>query len=377
MHRDRVLGRLRCWLGSPVSVKAIAVPGYVASLGVLAWIPLASESIPMIFWAAIGLGIVAVCSLVYSPDLDPGGSRLAAFFLAFVMHGLVTWASFKASYYPRFLAGGYFGEAVRISAFFVLLEWGAIVALGRTFATTARPAVLRWHLASSLILIVLVAIAPVTLARGYRVSAGAAPIRYRRMSVDATREDAALPSPLVQDVLVRIEWDRRAEISRLAGWDIKQDRDWAVDVAPPRYSLGGLPPPSLALENGTGLVLIVTEVPHVNVAGDRACWVVWVDVRTGTKVRAETLIRAPWLDPDTAIPLLAGWQRPPLIGDRPVRVDYGPDGSLTMEGQGFKWSVRGETAFKEFIIGNDVVVMRDLSNEKYWYHIFFLPVPES
>jgi hypothetical protein len=113
MRYDQVLGRLRGWLGQPVNVRSIGLPGYVISLGVLAWAPLASESLPPIFWAAIGLGIVAICSLVYSPDLNPGGSRLAAFFLAFVMHGLVTWVSFMAGYYPHFLAGSYFGEAVR------------------------------------------------------------------------------------------------------------------------------------------------------------------------------------------------------------------------------------------------------------------------
>lgn len=378
MRRNGVLGRLRRWLAGPISVRAIALPGYVASLAVLAWIPLPSESLPMIFWAAIVLGIVAICSLVYSPDLNQGGSRLAAFFLTFVMHGLVTWASLRSGYYPRFLAGGYFGEAVRISAFFVLLEWGATIVLGRAFTTTARPTVLRWHLASALILIVLVAVAaaPLTLARGYSVSAGAAPVRYRRISVDVTKGDGALPSALVKDVFVQTQWDWRTKLSRLIGLDIKQDREWAVDVAPPQ--LEGFPPPSLALENGTGLVLVVTELLHVNAAGDRSCWVVWVDVQTGMKVRAETVIRAPWLNPDaSAIPLEAGWQRPPLIGDRPVRVDHMPDGSLIMEGKGFKWSLRGAADFKEFIIGSDVVVMRDLRNEKYWYHIFLLPVPES
>lgn len=372
----RVPSSLRGWLMRPLDVRTLAILGYVCGLGILALVPLASESLPVIFWAAIGLGIVAISSLVYSPDLHPSGSRLAAFFLVFLMHGLVAWASFKAGYYPRFLAGGYFGEAIRISSLFVLLEWGATTALGRTFTSTARHTIPLWQLASALILIVLATAAPVSVARGYGVSAGAAPARYRRLSVDATGGASALPSALVEDVFIQVQWDYRAGLSRVAGWDIKQDGEWAIDVAHPHDRPGGLPPPSLAMENGTGLVLAITELAHANEAGDRACWVVWIDVRTGTKAKAETVARAPSLGPDaSAVSLPAGWQRPPLSGDCAVRVDVGPDGSLMMEGPGFEWSLRGEAAFKKFVIGNDVVVMRDLWNEKYWYHIFLLPVP--
>ncbi len=56
------------------------------------------------------IGIGTVSALVFSPDANRAGSNLAAFFLAFVMHGLVAAASLRGGYYPRMLAGSYLGE---------------------------------------------------------------------------------------------------------------------------------------------------------------------------------------------------------------------------------------------------------------------------
>ena len=78
-------------------------------------------------------------------------TSLAAFFLAFVMHGLVAAASLHGGYYPRMLAGSYLGEAICISAWSAILEWGAIMVLGRSFASERRPAVPTWWVAGTLL----------------------------------------------------------------------------------------------------------------------------------------------------------------------------------------------------------------------------------
>ncbi len=73
---------------------------------------------------------------MFSPEVvNRAWSNLAAFFLAFVMHGLVAAASLHGGYYPRMLAGSYLGEAICISAWSAILEWGAIMVLGRSFAS--------------------------------------------------------------------------------------------------------------------------------------------------------------------------------------------------------------------------------------------------
>jgi hypothetical protein len=275
------------------------------------------------------------------------------------------------------LVGSSFGQALQFSVLFVLLEWGATILVGQVFSAAQRPAVLRGHIMAIVAVISLAALGPVSLARGYSVETGAAPARYRQFSVNPAREDAALVTPLVKDVFLRIEWDRKQQRALLYGWDIKRDHMWTVDLSPPRIGIGGLPLPSLALERSTGVLLVVTELIHISAAGDRLCWVIWVDVQSGTKIKAEELIRAPWLEPSTADLLFAGWETPPLSGDRPVTVGQGPDGSLAIEGRGFRWRLRGEGSLWAFITGDSVVVMRELRNEKFLYHIFLLPEPGS
>jgi len=96
------------------------------------------------------LGTGTVSALVFSPGLTKAGSNLADFFLAFVMHGLVAAVSVARGYYPSMLLGSYFGEAIRNSAWFVLLEWGAIMVIGRSFASERRLAVPVWWVAGAL-----------------------------------------------------------------------------------------------------------------------------------------------------------------------------------------------------------------------------------
>ena len=142
---------LRGWLERPLYVKNLLFTGFAACLAVLALAPLPSISLSVVFFAAVCLGIGTVGGLVFSPDVSRTGSNLAAFFLAFVMHGLVAAASLHGGYYPRMLAGSYLGEANRISAWFVILEWGAIMVLGRFFASERRPAVPTWWVAGTLL----------------------------------------------------------------------------------------------------------------------------------------------------------------------------------------------------------------------------------
>lgn len=145
---------LRGWLERPLYVQNLLFTGFAACLAFLAFAPLPNISLSVAFFAAVCLGIGTVSGLVFSPDANGAGSILAAFFLAFVMHGIVAVASLHAGYYPRMLAGSYLGEAIRISAWIVILEWGAIMVLGRVFASERRPAVPTLWVAGTLLFFV-------------------------------------------------------------------------------------------------------------------------------------------------------------------------------------------------------------------------------
>ncbi len=148
---DKLPG-LRGWLERPLYVKNLLFTGFAACLAFLAFAPLPNISLSVVFFAAVCLGIGTVSALVFSPEVvNRAWSNLAAFFLAFVMHGLVAAASLHGGYYPRMLAGSYLGEAICISAWSAILEWGAIMVLGRSFASERRPAVPTWWVAGTLL----------------------------------------------------------------------------------------------------------------------------------------------------------------------------------------------------------------------------------
>lgn len=132
-----------------------------------------------------GTGVVSM--MVFSPEVNRTGSIMASFFLASVMHGLVTIASTRGGYCPRMLAGSYFGQAVRTSAWVVFLEWCMIIALGRYFQTTTNPTVPLWRVISVL-LFAAVATAmpqtamPQTQGGDYRVTTGRPPVVCWRFS---------------------------------------------------------------------------------------------------------------------------------------------------------------------------------------------------
>ncbi|MEX0974095.1 MAG: hypothetical protein WD024_01900 [Bacillota bacterium] len=366
---------LRSWLIRPLYVKNLLYTGYVSCLAVLALAPVPRGGLSLVFFAAVCFGVGTVSALVFSPDANQAGSRLAAFFLAFVMHGLVAATSIHGGYYPRTLAGGYAGQAISNSAWFAILEWGAIMALGRLFATTRRPTVPLWVVASAPILLAVVIVAPEVQGRGYRVAAGQPPVRYSRFS-DPT--GSAEPATALLDgifVQVQTDYDRKTHknFSVLKGCDIKGNRQWTMDVFPSTFVL---PWAFLALGE-PGELLVVHETGQTNEAGDRAVWVTKVDIQSATKGKPEFVVRAPWLDPDASAVLLnPGWQRAPLAGPAGVSIDVDEAGGLlSIRGSGFRWELWGDPESTVFILGEDVVVMRETRDEGYSYHVFLLPSP--
>jgi len=364
---------LRGWLVRPLYIKNLLFTGFASCLALLAFAPIPSGGLPVVFFVAVSLGIGTVSALVFSPDVNRAGSNLAAFFLAFLMHGLVAVASVRGGYYPRMLAGASFGQAIRNSTWLVILEWGAIMVLGRFFAATRRPTVPMWWVVSALILLAAAIALPEVQGRGYRVVAGRPPVKY--WSFSEPMGSAESPIALVDDAfsLLQTGYDRKSgdDFSILKAWDIKNGKQWTMDVVPSKYML---PWAFLALGEH-GEVLIVHETPHTNEASDRAVWVTRVDIPSATKSKPEFVVRAPWLDPDASAVLLnPAWRRPPLSGPSGVSIDADEvGGPVYIRGPGFRWDLMGDPKSMVFILGEDVVVMRETRDEKHWYHIFLLP----
>lgn len=365
---------LRGWLVRPLCAKNLLFTGFASCLFILALAPVPPGGLSMVFFAAVCLGIGAVSALVFSPDVNQAGSRLAAFFLAFVMHGLVAATSIRGGYYPRMLAGHSFGQAVRDSAWFVLLEWGAIIVLGRLFAAVRRPTVPLWVVASALPLLAVIIAVPEVQGPSYRVVSGQPPVRYRSFS--EPMGSAESPTALVDDVFIRLQtgYDKKTgeDFSILKCWDIRNDKQWTMDVIPSQHML---PWAFLALGEG-GELLVVHETGQTNEVGDKAVSVTKVDIQSATKGKPEFVARAPWLDPDASAALLRpAWQRPPLSWPSGVGIDVDEAGLLSIRGPGFRWDLEGDLRSTSFIIDGDVVVMREMRDEIYWYHVFLLPPP--
>ena len=376
---------LRSWLIRPLYVKNLLYTGYVSCLAVLALAPVPRGGLSLVFFAAVCFGVGTVSALVFSPDANQAGSRLAAFFLAFVMHGLVAATSIHGGYYPRTLAGGYAGQAISNSAWFAILEWGAIMALGRLFATTRRPTVPLWVVASAPILLAVVIVAPEVQGRGYQVVAGQPPVRCWRFSEPTPESPIPLAGSskpqvvhaLLEDIFIQLETGYHPktskEVSILKVWDIRNRRKWAMEVVPPEQYM--LPWAYLALGEREEL-LVVQETGHTNEVGDQAVWVTEVDVQSATKGKSEFVVRAPWLDPDASATLLnPAWQQAPLTGSSGVSIDVDEAGLLSIRGSGFRWELWGDPESTVFILSEDVVVMRETRDEGYSYHVFLLPSP--
>lgn len=375
----------RSWLTRPLRVKNLLFVGFACCLAILALAPIPRGGLSMVFFAAVCFGIGTVSALVFSRDVNWAGSRLAAFFLAFMMHGLITAASLCGGYYPRTLAGNLFGQAVRNSAGLVVLEWAAVVALGRLFAAVTRPTVPLWVVAGvPLLLAVITALSSVQ-GRGYRVVAGQPPVRYWRFSEPtpgspvpmAGSSKPQLVHALVDDAFIQLQSGYHPKtalaVSILKVWDIRNSAKWSMEMDPPEHYV--LPWAHLALGEREDL-LVVQETGHTNEVGDEAVWVTGVDVKSATKGKSEFVLRAPWLGPDaSAKPLDPVWQRPPFIGLSGVSIEVEEAGLLSIHGSGFRWDLVSDPEFTSFILGKDVVVMREVRDETYWYHVFLLPSP--
>jgi hypothetical protein len=369
----------------PLYVKNLLFTGFAFCLAVLALAPVSPGGLSLVFFAAVCFGIGTVSALVFSPNVNQAGSRLAAFFLAFVMHGLVAATSIYGGYYPRSLAGNYAGQAIRNSAWFAILEWGGIMALGRLFTVVRRPTVPLWVVVSAPLLLAAITALSSVQGRGYRVVAGQPPVRYWRFS-EPTPESPIPPRgsskpdvahALLDDIFIQLQSGHHPKtslaISILKVWDIGNNTKWSMEMDPPEHYM--LPWAYLALGEREEL-LVVQETGHTNEAGDEAVWVTRVDVQSATKGKPEFVVRAPWLGPEASVRLLDfAWQRPPLSGRSGVSIDVDEEGLLSVRGSGFRWDLVGDPESTSFIVGEDVVVMRELQDKTYGYHVFLLPSP--
>ncbi len=367
---------LRSLLVRPISVKNLLFTGYASCLFILTFVRLPRSSLEPVFLAGMCLGVGSVSALVFSPGSKQAGSKSAAFSFALLMHGLLAAISIiNNNYYPRMLAGDNFGEAIPYSAWVVLLEWGAVLMLGRLFASDRRLTVPLWLVACALLFLAVVVAAPKMQGRGYQVVAGQPPVRYYRFSEPVESDESAEYPVAVLDgvfVLLRTGWDRTAlkEFSVLRGFDTKNDKQWTMDVVPSTYML---PRAHLALGEA-GELLVVQGTVHSNETGDMAVWVTEVDVHSATKGKPELVVRAPWLDPDASAALLSPeWRRPPFSRQSGVNIDVDEEGVLSIRGSGFQWNLAGDPRSVSFIVGEDVVVIRELIEETYTYHILLLP----
>ena len=153
--------KLCTWLHRPVYVKNLLYIGFQLFLLLLVSDLPTSGTKPFLFYTALCFGIGAESAFMFSPDVNKEGPTFASFFLTFIMHGIIAYASFKGGYYPRIIFGYTFGKAVRISALFVVLEWGAVVLLGRRiFAEKRHPVIPTWWVLAALLVVGLVIITP-------------------------------------------------------------------------------------------------------------------------------------------------------------------------------------------------------------------------
>ncbi|MGE5579161.1 MAG: hypothetical protein ACM3WU_03865 [Bacillota bacterium] len=374
---------MRNLLSRPVPVKNLLIAGYVVCLYVLTAIRLTRESMEPVFFAGLFLGMGSVSAMVFSPGSKKAGSKSAALLFTLLMHGLLAVTSIiNSNYYPGLLIGRYFGYAIPYSAAVVLLEWAAVVAIGKFFASHERPVLRLWAVAIALLCLTLVVAAPRAPGRGYRVVSGQPPARYYRFSEPIEQSkymDAGEYGVAALDgvfVLLRTGWDRSkvAKFSVLRGIDTKSDKQWTVDMIPSTYWLHRA---HLALRE-TDELLVVHETLHTNEVGDKAVWITEVDINSGTKSKPEFVVRAPWLGPDASAMLLSPeWQQAPLTHQSGLRIDVEEEQLLVMSGPGFRWELTGDPKVSCFFLSQDIVVMRELQdNETYDYHVFLLPSPQ-
>jgi hypothetical protein len=391
MHRVVELAKtkapmLHSWLMRPLYVsKELLFGCFALCLAILAVAPFPPEGMSAVFFAAVCFGVSAAAALIFSTDAISTSSKITAFFVALVMHGLVTGFSILGGYYPQALAGGYYGQAVRNSALFVLLEWGGIIALGPLYSDGKRPAFPRWALASLLLIPVVVVIGSQIQVGNYWVVSGERPVKYWRFSepfeyapgVFRISEHSEYQVALVDDVFVMIQsgWsDRLSEkSSTLKVWDIKNEKRWTMDVVPSDYWLSTS---FLALGKDGGLLVVHRTGNIVNESGDEACWVTGVDLRSATANQPEYVDKFPWLDSDTGTVLLQPeWQKPPFSTMSRIEIAMDKEsGLLFVRGPGFRWNLLSDDpGTMVFLVGEDVVVVRHVYEGRYEYQVFLLP----
>lgn len=363
----------RSWLLRPLGTKNLLLIGYASCLFILTFLRLPRSSLEPVFLAGMCLGIGSVSALVFSPGSRQAGSKSAAFFFAFLMHGFLAATSIiNSGYYPRMLIGGNFGEAIPYSACVVLLEWGAVILLGRPFASHGHPTVPLWVVTCMLLTLAVVVAAPKLQEPGYRVVSGQPPVRYSRFSEPMGSAEPA--TALIDGIFVQVQtgYDREAQknFSVLRGCDVKNDKAWTLDVFPSTYVL---PWAFLALREH-GELLVVHETGQTDEAGDKAVWITAVDIQSVTKGKPEYVERAPWLGPDpSAVLLEPRWQRPPFSYPLGISIEVDHAGQSCIRGPDFEWEVTGDQESISFMMGQDTVVMREARNETYQYQIFLLP----
>ena len=127
--------QLNVWLDEPVDVKRLANNAFVGGLAALLIAPSLPETVSgLLFWVALVGGLASVSHLVFAPDKDWRSVSLGTLPLVLLVHLVITLASVRQEFYVKFLSEGSFGDAVRTSLSFVLLEWGAAAAYGRSLS---------------------------------------------------------------------------------------------------------------------------------------------------------------------------------------------------------------------------------------------------
>lgn len=320
-----------------------------------------------LFAAALAAGVLAVASLVYRPDVNPKSSAIAALPLIFLMHGLLVITTLaRGTTYP--FAGSNFGEAVNLSVMAAFVEWGVTVVIGPWLARKPQAAPL-WAVAAATVFVLVASFLPNVTYPAFEVVEGPGPARYWRFAEG--RSDRTW-TVLLNDVLLQSRVSRDYTSSRLLGWDIENNRRWEVDLAPKGLECDKVCNPSI-LEAEDGSIKVVQELWRGNSfqSGTGPFLIHWVDPATGrvAKTAVEPIIDL------TAVAPIDQWKNPPLEGSHlRVSVSQGAVArALSVEGQGFTWKFDPDYGNRTFIIGDRVVVMRELQRDGYWYHLLLLP----
>jgi len=379
-HRSQ----LRAWLDEPMDVRRLANSAFLGGLALLLAVPgLPQSAAALLFWVALVGGIASVSFLVYAPDKDWRGVSVAALPLIFMVHLVVALASIRQGFYVKFMSGASLGGAIKTSLWFVLLEWGAAAAYGRSLSEAdlqplRRRAVVIPALGFLSLMLVTSVFGPVlALERGYGVGSGRGPAGYVRRAVPRIVHGIGYkPATAIvqgQVLIARLKqvpdphYDGRDMVEYgLLGFSLAEQKHWSKALpAQPLYRWDA---PELALGPDGAVLMAMGN-------GSSPCWVATFDRQTGFLLKTEEVVRAPWLEPESGVSKAATvWREAPFTDESGIVVEIEPQQRQAwIRGANFGWYLYGDPEKMEFAVSRDIIVVRTLDADQYWYDMFLLP----